>query len=246
MKTFISHTFGTAVIVLLLISSAAGQPGDEGIPDSAYLLPASFQPLNCQGQLRGLVPVYLFSDGTCQWIETAFYWSGNADFDTFYVHGAWSHPTVAGGQIVDRANRKVNIFLFDFDYGFRPGSSVVMELAFKTNLGDTFQVSFPIDSMVFATVLLNGWYPTYQNLHGVYAAPDTFAMPDGDADCSGSTDISDAVVLIAHIFNGGPPPYDMNSGDPNADCAVDISDVVYLIAYIFGNGPGPLHGCVVQ
>lgn len=37
-------------------------------------------------------------------------------------------------------------------------------------------------------------------------------MNVGDADCSGSVDISDVVYLITYIFQGGPPP-----GDPNND-----------------------------
>ena len=61
----------------------------------------------------------------------------------------------------------------------------------------------------------------------------------GDADGSGSVDISDAVQLISYIFAGGPAPYPLTSGDANCDAAVDISDAVYLITYIFAGGPAP-------
>jgi hypothetical protein len=62
---------------------------------------------------------------------------------------------------------------------------------------------------------------------------------NGDADGTGTVDISDAVYLIAYIFNGGSAPEPLVVGDANCDLAVDISDVVYLISYIFGGGPAP-------
>jgi hypothetical protein len=65
----------------------------------------------------------------------------------------------------------------------------------------------------------------------------------GDADNSGSVDISDAVYLIAYIFSGGPAPNPLVAGDANCDSAVDISDAVYLIAYIFSGGPAPCKSC---
>jgi len=63
----------------------------------------------------------------------------------------------------------------------------------------------------------------------------------GDADGSGSLDISDGVYIITYIFDGGPPPTPdpIENGDANNDGAVDISDAVYIIDFIFGGGPAP-------
>jgi hypothetical protein len=61
----------------------------------------------------------------------------------------------------------------------------------------------------------------------------------GDADGSGSVDISDVVFIIGYIFAGGPAPNPMSAGDANSDGSVDISDAVYLIQYIFNGGPAP-------
>jgi len=61
----------------------------------------------------------------------------------------------------------------------------------------------------------------------------------GDADSSGSINISDAVYLIRFIFSGGPRPVPFAAGDVNCDQSVDISDVVYLLVWIFGGGPAP-------
>lgn len=65
----------------------------------------------------------------------------------------------------------------------------------------------------------------------------------GDADHSGSVDISDAVRLISYIFSGGLPPDPYDAGNVNCDSSVDISDAVYLISRIFAGGPAPCAGC---
>ena len=65
----------------------------------------------------------------------------------------------------------------------------------------------------------------------------------GDANGSGSINISDAVYLIAYIFSGGPAPSPLLAGDANCTSTVNISDAVYLIAYIFSGGPTPCAGC---
>ena len=67
-------------------------------------------------------------------------------------------------------------------------------------------------------------------------------MPDylpGDADGSGSVDVSDVVFLISYIFSGGLPPVPLAGGDANCSTEVDISDVVFLIGYIFNGGSAP-------
>jgi len=65
----------------------------------------------------------------------------------------------------------------------------------------------------------------------------------GDTDNSGGVDISDAVYLIAYIFNGGPAPDPLSVGDVDCSGGIDISDAVYLIAFIFGGGPAPCAAC---
>ena len=67
----------------------------------------------------------------------------------------------------------------------------------------------------------------------------------GDADNSGTVNISDAVYLISYIFSGGtaPAPSPIGSGDADCSNTVNISDAVYLIAYIFAGGPAPGQTC---
>ena len=61
----------------------------------------------------------------------------------------------------------------------------------------------------------------------------------GDANNSGTINISDAVYLIAYIFSGGPAPIPAEAGDADCNATCNISDVVYLIAYIFSGGAAP-------
>ncbi len=65
----------------------------------------------------------------------------------------------------------------------------------------------------------------------------------GDANGSGTVNISDAVYLISYIFSGGLAPSPLLAGDANCSGSVNISDAVYLIAYIFSGGAAPCAGC---
>ena len=96
---------------------------------------------------------------------------------------------------------------------------------------------------------LNSFAPTFQgNPNTSTSQPD--APPvcfdvvqrpyiKGDANLSGSINISDAVYMIRFIFGGGPRPVPFAAGDVNCDQSVNIADVVYLLAWLFYGGPAP-------
>lgn len=228
-----------ACIFLFRVDLAYGQDGDIGIPDSVYVLGPRCEAKDCAGTVTEVVPLYLFSDDFYYRIFIGFSWQGDAQFERAVLHGSWSHATAGCYATIDSLQKKGNILISDPWHPFWPGSGVFAELEFRTTLGDTLTLSFPYDSCALVSYNLNAWPITYQDLNGSIPLPDTLAMASGDADCSGSVDISDAVFLITYIFAGGIPPYDMNAADENSDCAVDISDVVYLVAYIFSGGPAP-------
>ncbi len=74
----------------------------------------------------------------------------------------------------------------------------------------------------------------------VYAGADACAdCLCGDANGSGSINISDAVFIINYIFAGGAAPNPLCLGDANGTGSVNISDAVYIINFIFGGGPTP-------
>jgi hypothetical protein len=65
----------------------------------------------------------------------------------------------------------------------------------------------------------------------------------GDADASGTINVSDAVYYINYIFASGPLPKDPKNGDYNCDNHRNLTDIVFLINYIFANGQKPCAGC---
>jgi hypothetical protein len=55
----------------------------------------------------------------------------------------------------------------------------------------------------------------------------------GDVDCDGDIDLTDPIVLVAHLFLGRDPPSCPDAADANDDGRVTISDVVDVLAYLF-------------
>ena len=61
----------------------------------------------------------------------------------------------------------------------------------------------------------------------------------GDTNGNGSINVSDAVLLVNHIFVDEPPPAQFETGDVNCDGSVNLSDAVVFINYVFINGYEP-------
>ena len=79
-------------------------------------------------------------------------------------------------------------------------------------------------------------------LGGEAACESTFRRGDGNAD--GTVDITDGVVLLAALFQGGRLPTCMDSADTNDDGTMDIADPIFIFQYLFVGGdvppaPGP-------
>ena len=67
----------------------------------------------------------------------------------------------------------------------------------------------------------------------------------GDVNIDGSLDIADPVMLLNHLFGGGPltcRPAAEVTGDGNTD----ISDPVYLLNYLFAAGSPPVGTAIVR
>lgn len=79
------------------------------------------------------------------------------------------------------------------------------------------------------------WQADYLN-----TAPPAPACLCGDANGTGSINISDAVFVINYIFAGGAAPNPTCLGDANGTGSINISDAVYIINFIFGGGPAPV------
>ena len=77
---------------------------------------------------------------------------------------------------------------------------------------------------------------------GAPACETTFRRGDGNAD--GTVDITDGVVLLAALFQGGGLPGCMDAADTNDDGTMDIADPIFIFQYLFVGGnvppsPGP-------
>ena len=91
--------------------------------------------------------------------------------------------------------------------------------------------------------------------HPGFAGPPDCAIDNGDTNGDQSRDLSDAIYLLSHLFQGGPAPAlfctaagteagcaEVN-GDNNGDQSRDLSDTIYLLAFLFQGGPGPVPKC---
>jgi hypothetical protein len=61
----------------------------------------------------------------------------------------------------------------------------------------------------------------------------------GDANGSGTADLSDAVFVLSYLFNGGPAPSCLEAANVNNDTQLDISDGIALLGYLFLGAPAP-------
>ena len=87
------------------------------------------------------------------------------------------------------------------------------------------------------------------------AGPSPCANENGDTNGDKARDISDAVYLLAFLFQGGAGPVLLcdpagaggdcasQNGDANGDKALDLSDGVYSLAFLFHGGAPPASIC---
>ena len=131
--------------------------------------------------------------------------------------------------------------------------------------GGHADIRFPADSLINKVYWENGslfsygYYPYEgkfafvahyhhcEELEELFRATVLWALGStmrGDADGSGTVNVSDAVYLVQYIFASGadPQPY-YGSGDFDCDGVVNISDAVAIIAYVFASGEEPCDGC---
>ena len=64
-----------------------------------------------------------------------------------------------------------------------------------------------------------------------------FRRGDVDGDCT--VNITDAVFLLASLFQGGQEPPCEDAADANDDGRPNLSDAVYVLGYLFSGGPAP-------
>ncbi|MEE3053686.1 MAG: hypothetical protein VYB34_08110 [Planctomycetota bacterium] len=73
----------------------------------------------------------------------------------------------------------------------------------------------------------------------------------GDSNCDGSLNVTDAIVVLSHLFTNGSELCCEMSADTNGDNALNLTDPVYFLSYLFRAGgriapPGEDCGTVPQ
>ena len=69
--------------------------------------------------------------------------------------------------------------------------------------------------------------------------PPTGVFRRGDVNANGPTDITDAIVLLTYLFNGGPAPTCDDAADATDDEALDITDPIVILNWLFLGGVRP-------
>jgi len=71
--------------------------------------------------------------------------------------------------------------------------------------------------------------------------PGTFRR--GDADSDNDVDLTDAIVVLLHLFRGGSQPACLDAADANDDGALNLTDAIALLHHLFrGTGELPMPG----
>ncbi|MGQ9591896.1 MAG: Ig-like domain-containing protein [Planctomycetota bacterium] len=73
----------------------------------------------------------------------------------------------------------------------------------------------------------------------VTGGPGTRLFVRGDADRTGTVNLSDAVFVLDHLFRGGAPPECPDAADADDDGAVRLTDAVYILEHLFRSGSPP-------
>jgi hypothetical protein len=61
----------------------------------------------------------------------------------------------------------------------------------------------------------------------------------GDADGNGAVNVTDAVVILAHLFAGGPAPGCLETADVDNDGSMSVTDAIDLLGFLFLRGAAP-------
>jgi len=109
--------------------------------------------------------------------------------------------------------------------GLDPGAFAVGDLS-----GDGLIDAVTADAGSRSLTLLEG-------NEGQRAAPAEFRR--GDADLDGSAAITDAIVVLNWLFQGGPEPGCRDAADTDDSGVIDLTDPVRLLDFLFRGGPEP-------
>jgi hypothetical protein len=65
------------------------------------------------------------------------------------------------------------------------------------------------------------------------------AFHRGDANGDGALDLSDPILVLAHLFLSGDPPGCLETADADDDGTIDLTDAIRLLSHLFLSGAPP-------
>ncbi|HLU46643.1 MAG TPA: LamG domain-containing protein, partial [Planctomycetota bacterium] len=71
----------------------------------------------------------------------------------------------------------------------------------------------------------------------------------GDADASGSVNLTDGIVILNYLFQGGVDPVCLDAFDTDDSGSLNLTDGIYVLSYLFSGGdapPPPFESCGVD
>ena len=127
-----------------------------------------------------------------------------------------------------------------FDYTLGAQDTLYFYTAFLTTMNESFPSASGGPGLSYIAQDAMAFFDEY-----VKDYEDGCCINPGDADHSGSVDISDLVYCVDYMFGGGPGPICVEEFDNDGNCVLDISDLTYFVDYLFGGGPPPVpcHSC---
>ena len=152
--------------------------------------------------------------------------------------GVSSNDANAGACYILRGKR--GLLLLDEDIARFPGLGE-QGLRFSatpagSRLGKFVQGGFDWDKDGLGDVLVAGDDGRAFVVFGV-GSESTFIR--GDADADGQPRLTDAVVTLLYLFQGGLALPCLDAADSNDDGIVNIADPIYTLSYLFLGGPAP-------
>ena len=154
--------------------------------------------------------------------------------DSVNISGMPAHPFIAPDESYLIFDAEVNGYSRDLFICFRKPDGTWTK---AMNLGSPINTNNSGELCPF--VSRDGKYFFFSRGGTEFWVDASFLCRLGDADNSGSIEISDVIYLINYLFRGGPEPIPWIAGDSNNDNKLTISDVVYLVNYLFKGGPKP-------
>ncbi len=78
-----------------------------------------------------------------------------------------------------------------------------------------------------------------EELYGDDPPPPQIVFHRGDGDDNGEVQLTDAIRILAFLFQGGPAPVCMDAADADNNNEVQLTDAIRILAFLFQGGPPP-------